>query len=113
MKIYNQFKRMKTINYLFFMLLFSIKIINAQENTQTVRGTAFDKDSKQPLIGAIVSVVSETKKLIATTDANGVFKIINVPLGRQTLKVTYLGYEPLSIPDIIVTAGKEVVLDLG
>jgi len=113
MKIYNQFKRMKTINYLFFMLLFSIKIINAQEDTQTVRGTAFDKDSKQPLIGAIVSVVSETKKLIATTDANGVFKIINVPLGRQTLKVTYLGYEPLSIPDIIVTAGKEVVLDLG
>ena len=113
MKIYNQFKSMKTINYLFFMLLFSIKIINAQENTQTVRGTAFDKDSKQPLIGAIVSVVSETKKLIATTDANGLFKIINVPLGRQTLKVTYLGYEPLSIPDIIVTAGKEVVLDLG
>lgn len=102
-----------TINYFIILLLFGFSIANAQETTQTVRGKATDKDTKQPLIGATVSVINETKKLISSTDANGSFKISNVPLGRQTLKVTYIGYEPLTIPDIMVTAGKEVVLELN
>jgi hypothetical protein len=43
---------------------------------------------------------------------DGTFKVTNVQLGRNTIKVTYIGYETLTYPDIMVTAGKEVILNL-
>lgn len=87
--------------------------LSAQNNTttQTVRGSIVDQESKQPLIGATVVVVGLEGKG-AASDANGEFKIEKVPVGRRTLKISYIGYEPLVVPDIIVSAGKEVVLKL-
>lgn len=102
-----------TFNLLLTVLFLSFFTARAQEVTQTVRGTIYDKDTKQPLVGATVIIVNETKKLGSVTDANGLFKIEKVPVGRQVIKVTYLGYEPLSMPDVMVTAGKEVVLETG
>ena len=49
----------------------------------------------------------------STTDVEGNYRIENVPVGRQTLKVTYIGYEEQTISNIVVTAGKEVVLNFG
>lgn len=103
----------KKFAYLITFLFAGWSFAIAQQVTQTVRGTVVDKDTKQPLIGATIIVVNETQKIGSVTDANGVYKIANVPLGRQTIKATYLGYEPLLMPDVIVTAGKEVVLELG
>jgi hypothetical protein len=103
----------KKFAYLITFLFAGWSIAIAQQVTQTVRGTVVDKDTKQPLIGATIIVVNETQKIGSVTDANGVYKIANVPLGRQTIKATYLGYEPLLMPDVIVTAGKEVILELG
>ena len=37
----------------------------------------------------------------------------NIPIGRIALKISYLGYETKTIPDIEVNSGKEVVLDLS
>ncbi len=79
---------------------------------QTVRGVVLDQESKQPLIGATVTINGEVNKG-AVTDVNGNFKIEKVPVGRRTLKVSYIGYEPLTVPDVMVTAGKEVVLNLN
>ena len=79
---------------------------------QTVRGVVLDQESKQPLIGATVTIIGEVTKG-AVTDVNGNFKIEKVPVGRRTLKVSYIGYEPLTVPDVMVTAGKEVVLNLN
>jgi CarboxypepD_reg-like domain len=74
---------MKTnIHYIIILFFFGFSVANAQEITQTVRGKAFDKDSKQPLIGATVSVLNDLKKLVSSTDANGNFKITNVPLAK-------------------------------
>jgi hypothetical protein len=86
---------------------------SAQQNTQTIRGTLLDKDSKQPLIGATVTVINGSIVGGAATDIDGHFKIANVPLGRKTVKVTYIGYETLTYPDVMVTAGKEVILNLS
>ncbi|MFN5886244.1 MAG: carboxypeptidase-like regulatory domain-containing protein, partial [Bacteroidota bacterium] len=86
--------------------------ISAQNGTQTVRGRIVDQESKQPLFGATVFIQLEATKLGSVTDADGYFKIQDVPFGRRNLQATYVGYELLSVPDIIVTAGKEVVLNL-
>jgi hypothetical protein len=80
--------------------------------TSTIRGTVIDKQAETPLIGATVQVLNNEPVIGATTDSDGVFALKNIPVGRQTLRVTYLGYESQTIPNVLVTAGKEVLLTL-
>ena len=81
--------------------------------TQVVRGCIIDYDSKLPLIGATV-LIADTDPLIATSsDVTGKFKLENIPIGRIELQISYMGYEPLTLPNIEVYSGKEVVLDLN
>ncbi|MEO0877252.1 MAG: carboxypeptidase-like regulatory domain-containing protein [Bacteroidota bacterium] len=49
----------------------------------------------------------------STSDMDGKFKLENVPLGRQTIVATFLGYETAVLPNIEVTAGKEVILEIA
>jgi hypothetical protein len=96
-----------TILALFATMAFS------QKPTQTVRGLVTDIDSKQPLIGAVVKIMG-TQPLIATsTDANGAFRLQNVPIGTITLQLSFVGYESLTVPNIEVNSGKEVVLEIS
>jgi hypothetical protein len=85
----------------------------SQKLSQTVRGTILDADSKLPIIGATV-IIPNTKPLIGTTtDVNGKFRLENIPIGRITLQLSYMGYEAKTISDIVVNSGKEVVLDFA
>ncbi|MFZ6010796.1 MAG: TonB-dependent receptor [Bacteroidota bacterium] len=92
-------------------LLASISV--SAQSTQTVRGRIFDEVSQMPLIGVSVVVVSDLNNLGATTDEEGAYRIEKVPVGRQTIKITYIGYEEQTIPNVVVTAGKEVVMNIN
>lgn len=83
----------------------------AQNQTQRVTGYVYDEASRAPLEGVVVSVANTTRG--AATDAAGRFRIDSVPIGRQSLKVSYISYEDKMLNDIIVTAGKEVNLDIS
>ena len=85
--------------------------IQAQQLTQTVRGIVLDMDSEYPLIGATVMVIGTDPILAATTDIDGDFKIEGVPVGRQSLEIRYLGYETGFLTNLVVTSGKELVLN--
>lgn len=80
------------------------------QSTQTIRGKILDEVTQTPLIGVTVIVDGNTS-LGSTTDENGDYRIEKVPVGRQNLKVTYIGYEEQTIPNVIVTAGKEVIMN--
>ena len=80
--------------------------------TQTLRGNVLDKQAETPLIGATVQVLNVEPAIGATTDMDGSFVLKNVPVGRQTLRITCVGYEMQTVPNILVTAGKEVLLSL-
>jgi CarboxypepD_reg-like domain/TonB-dependent Receptor Plug Domain len=98
------------------MLLFVTLLVipTFAQTTQTVRGRVIDEVSKTPLIGVNIIVVrAGDVPLGASTDENGDFKISSVPLGRQTIKASYIGYEEQTMPNVVVTAGKEVVLNLA
>ena len=82
------------------------------QNTQIVKGTIIDKQSEEPLIGATIELLTGMDPNGTVTDVDGYFRLENVPLGRQALKVSYLGYNPITLPNIVVTAGKEVILDI-
>ncbi|MBK8581322.1 MAG: TonB-dependent receptor [Flavobacteriales bacterium] len=81
-------------------------------NSQTVRGTVLDADSRQPVIGAAVAVVGSTPPLGAVTDLDGRFTIVNVPVGRIDLRVRAIGFEDGMLNNILVSAGKESVLNI-
>lgn len=90
-----------------------ITSVQAQNKGQTVKGKIFDIDSHEPLIGATI-VVTESNPLIGeSSDTNGNFALNNVSLGRQTFTISYIGYESKTIPQIMITSGKEVVLEIG
>lgn len=83
------------------------------QNSQTVKGTVFDKQSEQALIGVTIELLQVEPAKGAVTDLDGKFIIENVPLGRQAFRVSYLGYNSITVPNVLVSAGKEVVLDLS
>lgn len=79
---------------------------------QTIRGQVLDGATQQPLEGAIVRLVDSTLGLTDATDSNGFFRIPNVPVGRRTIRVTYLGCVDNIYPDLLVESSKEVVLNI-
>lgn len=104
---------MKKIILTWLLIIVCYATIFSQNLSQTVRGTILDSDSKLPLIGATV-MIPNTDPLIGTaTDINGKFRLENIPIGRIVLQLSYMGYEPLTMPNIVVNSGKEVVLNLS
>lgn len=93
-----------------FIAIIIISVAYAQQ-TQTVYGVIVDDASKSPLIGATIVLIQDPA-VGTVTDDKGRFRLQNVPIGRQSFKVSYTGYEDKFISDIIVTAGKEVGLNI-
>ncbi len=83
----------------------------AQNNKQNIRGIVVDKLSQTPLIGATVQVNNSDN--YAVTDENGKFQITDISPNRYELKISYIGYKELAIPNVVVTSGKEVILDIA
>ena len=61
----------------------------------TVKGTVVTYEDNEPVIGASIQVVGATS-IGTITDINGEFTL-EVPAGKSTLKVTYVGMEPLEV----------------
>lgn len=80
---------------LLFIFFTGIQVIpgrlQAQIYTQTLKGVVLDKALKSPLIGATVALISVDPVRGIATDADGRFRIPNVPVGKHTLRITYLG----------------------
>jgi hypothetical protein len=46
------------------------------------------------------------------TDIDGEFRLPAVPVGKQTLRFVYVGYEELLLPNLTIISGKESVLQV-
>ncbi|NQV53946.1 MAG: TonB-dependent receptor [Flavobacteriales bacterium] len=103
---------MKTSLFFLSILLCFTQSLFAQSPTQTIRGKVIDEQSNAPLIGANVVVIGSQPFIGASTDLDGNFRMDNVPVGRQTLRISYLGYEQREMPNVLVNSGKEMVLEI-
>ena len=92
-------------------IMLSTIVLNAQ--TGVIKGIVIDQQSEIPVIGATIELISVEETKGTTTDLNGYFTLEEVPLGRHVIRVSYLGYESLTLPNIDVTTGKDVQLDLS
>jgi len=79
---------MKKYFVLSIALLFAI-ISHAQN---TLRAVIKDAKTQEPLIGATASITATAQG--AVSDTSGTVILSNIPDGKQTIKFTYVGYEP-------------------
>ena len=84
---------MKKLFSLLMFCCFSLTTVFAQQTTE-VRGRVTD-ENKQPLIG--VDVVLEGTSIGVSTNGKGFYELHNVPVGKQTIVFSYLGFQTLKI----------------
>jgi hypothetical protein len=84
---------MKKLFSVLMFYCFSLTTVFAQQTTE-VRGRVTD-ENKQPLIG--VDVVLEGTSIGVSTNDKGFYELHNVPVGKQTIVFSYLGFQTLKI----------------
>jgi hypothetical protein len=81
--------------------------------TQTVRGIVVEKESKYPIFGVnAVIKMPDGQFFGAVSDLDGNFRLENIPVGRRALELTFIGYKEILMDNVIVSSGKEVVLNI-
>ena len=89
-------------------------------NTGTIRGRVTDKANGEGLPYA--NIIVEGTDFGAATDLDGRYEIINVTPGKQTVTGSIMGYNPMTVTDVLVVQDQvatvdfrlsETVLDLG
>lgn len=96
--------------FVFLLPLVSFNLTLAQP-LQTVKGKVVDKVTGIGLPGAIVRLKSSISSS-TITDNNGNYKLRDVPVGRQSFLFSYTGYKAVPVNDVIITSGKEMVLNI-
>lgn len=77
--------------------------------TGKLSGRVLDQ-KKQPLTG--VNVAIPAARLGAATDADGRFVIIGIPAGTYEVKVSLLGYGPVAVQDVRISADNTTPLEV-
>ncbi|HSK20655.1 MAG TPA: TonB-dependent receptor [Longimicrobiales bacterium] len=79
------------------------------QQTGRIAGTVSGSDG-QPLVDVELTVVGTT--LRAVSGAGGIYRIDNVPEGRQQVRATHFGFAQAVVRDVIVRAGAETRVDI-
>lgn len=80
--------------------------------TQVIKGTITDRNSGLPLSNVTIKLNTASQVKAVSTDENGTFQLLKVPIGRQTLQANLSGYQQVIIPEVLITSGKEAVVNL-
>lgn len=82
-------------------LVFSAASLQSQQVSR-IEGVVLDADTKRPIADAGVQVVGTTRGTM--TDAEGAYRIGNVPAGTITIQVRRLGYSPRTLTGLMLAA---------
>ena len=103
-------KKMKIATLLFAVLSTATF---AQTVTQSVRGKLFDNLTQAPLPYANIVVLDSDPLIGTTSDMDGNFILDRVPVGRHSIKVMMMGYENRMINELLISTGKQTMLQIG
>jgi TonB-dependent receptor len=82
-----------------FLSIFVVQVLLAQ-GSGTIKGQVLDQATGESLVGANIVVVNTSIGIAADLDGN--FTLHLVPIGTWTLKVSYVGYKPITL-EVTVT----------
>ncbi len=105
----------KQNNYWPFLLLLLAIIplsVFAQNNKQNIRGVVIDKLSLIPISGASVQILIDSTRQTVFSDSAGKYLLANIAPGRYEIRATNTGYKDVYVLNIVVTSGKEAILDI-
>jgi hypothetical protein len=94
------------------LLLSGVLDSHSQVITQILKGTVTDRETKIPLAGANIFIINSNPPTGASTDKDGKFRL-SAPIGRISIKISFLGYEDLLLNNILISTGKEVEINAG
>ena len=72
----------------------------------SIRGIILDADTRVPLIGVSIIIAGSDPLIGTVSDTMGAFHFHLLPVGRYDLTVYYMGYEPWTVNNILLTSGK-------
>jgi len=103
---------MKHLILIFASLVLSTSVYS-QEITNTVRGQITDKQTQFQLPGVKISIKNSNPFIGTVTNIEGIYEINNVPIGRIIIEISALGYQTVTIPNLELKSGKELILNVG
>lgn len=93
------------MSFFFFVTVFHAQL------SQVVKGTVTDKESGIGLPGVIIRLKG-ANQVYTTSDADGRFRLAEVPVGRQSFLFILTGYKTYPLNDVVISSGKEMVLNV-
>ena len=87
---------------LVFMLVSMVPVMIFAGTTGKIAGVVTDKSTGEPLPG--VNLVVEGTMLGASTDLDGYFVILKVPVGFYSIRGSYIGYRELVVQEVKISA---------
>nr|WP_321406271.1 TonB-dependent receptor [uncultured Carboxylicivirga sp.] len=103
---------MKKILLLVAAIILLMEVSIGQSLSQTIKGRVLDADTHQPLPGVNV-ILSDSNPPIGTiTDTEGNYELTNIPIGRQSLQFSFMGYEPAKFSELEIGSGRVFILNV-
>ena len=91
-----------------FVALFLLAVPVSAQDRGIVTGQVVDANSRQPLSGAQIVVDGTT--IGGLTNAQGRYRLQNIPVGPQQVRAILIGFEPVTL-SVTITAGEATVAD--
>jgi hypothetical protein len=101
----------RTTYFFLIILLLLNKVVAQDKPSQTLRGSTIDKSIKTVLSGATIELIGGVNKQTISNN-EGTFKFDFIPVGRYSVRILYIGYKTITIPNIAIESGKETYLSV-
>jgi len=101
---------MNVKNLIPLLFFFLISLTSAAQYKGQLRGMTVEQLLQQPLSGATVTL-SPLKRTVVT-DAEGLFRFTDIPVGSYSITISYAGFKEVVLENIQINSGKETVLTI-
>lgn len=99
----------KIISIMISILVLSISVSAA--TTGNVVGVVIDKATGDPLIGATVMI--QGKNIGGFTKLDGKFNLKNIPAGEYLIKISFVGYSPITVANVVVKENQVTTVNVA
>jgi len=104
---------MKQLFIITLFLFLPVLLLSQETHKQTIRGTVVDKVSRVPMPGVNIILLNTDPPRGTITNADGNFRLENVPVGRQGIQISFIGFQTVTLNNLLVNSGKELVLNIA
>ncbi|MEO8209900.1 MAG: TonB-dependent receptor [bacterium] len=102
---------MMTQKLCLFIFLISILLLSKSVEAQSIKGKIIDASNSDPLIGAVIKIQGTTLGTLSDLDGN--YEVTDMAPGKYNLEFSYIGYNPKTLKDVLVSANKITNLDVS